>query len=87
MGNFGSSMFSWLYSGTCCRFLLVCLTYMSESRRFTFFQLGEIENREREGSTGPSRGEQRLTVYRAHASREYLAARSVDFDENRTRWS
>ena len=25
-------------------------------------------NRAREGSTGPSRGEQRLTVYRAHAS-------------------
>ena len=29
---------------------------------------GYVE-REREGSTGPSRGEHRLTVHRAHASR------------------
>ena len=27
--------------------------------------------REGEGSTGPSRGEHRLTVYRAHASRDF----------------
>ena len=35
---------------------------------------GYVE-REREGSTGPSRGEQRLTVHRAHASRGESARR------------
>ena len=55
-------------------------------------------HRAREGSTGPSRGEHRLTVYRAHASlvfqvnklfgvtrpfnRENLAAHTTEFNKN-----
>ena len=36
-------------------------------RHFRVFRQDEC-TQEREGSTGPSRGEHRLTVYRAHAS-------------------
>ena len=36
--------------------------------RYAGYRAGYVE-REGEGSTGPSRGEHRLTVYRAYASR------------------
>ena len=40
---------------------------------------GYVE-REREGSTGPSRGEHRLTVHRAHASRASIGlSKKCDF--------
>ena len=40
-----------------------------------------IGNHEREGSTGPSRGEHRLAVYRAHASQMGLSKTGVNGSE------